>query len=42
LRRWFSRDTSKAVMHRAHCPIWYVPADSVPLSEQMQSDVGHP
>jgi len=25
LRRWFSRDTSGAVLHRAPCPIWYVP-----------------
>lgn len=27
LRRWFSRDTSKAVLHKAHCPVWYVPGD---------------
>lgn len=25
LRRWFSRDTSRAVLHQARCPIWYVP-----------------
>jgi nucleotide-binding universal stress UspA family protein len=25
LRRWFHRDTGRAVLHRAHCPIWYVP-----------------
>jgi nucleotide-binding universal stress UspA family protein len=25
LRRWFSRNTSKAVLHKAHCPVWYVP-----------------
>jgi nucleotide-binding universal stress UspA family protein len=25
LRRWFSRDTSGAVLHRAPCPVWYVP-----------------
>jgi len=25
LRRWFSRDTSRAVLHRARCPVWYVP-----------------
>lgn len=24
-RRWFSRDTSRAVLRQAHCPIWYVP-----------------
>lgn len=26
LRRWFSRDTSRAVLHQARCPVWYVPA----------------
>lgn len=25
LRRWFSRDTSRAVLHQARCPVWYVP-----------------
>jgi universal stress protein A len=25
LRRWFHRDTGRAVLHRAHCPVWYVP-----------------
>ncbi len=25
LRRWFSRDTSRAVLHTAPCPVWYVP-----------------
>ena len=25
LRRWFSRDTSRAVLYKAPCPIWYVP-----------------
>ena len=25
LRRWFSRDTSRAVLHEAPCPVWYVP-----------------
>jgi len=24
-RRWLSRDTSRAVLHRAPCPVWYVP-----------------
>lgn len=24
-KRWFSRDTSRAVLRQAHCPIWYVP-----------------
>ena len=26
LRRWFSRDTSRGVLHKAPCPVWYVPA----------------
>jgi nucleotide-binding universal stress UspA family protein len=26
LRRWFSRDISRAVLHQARCPVWYVPA----------------
>jgi universal stress protein A len=30
LRRWFSRDTSRAVLHQAHCPVWYVPGVGVP------------
>ncbi|HSM13772.1 MAG TPA: universal stress protein [Thermoanaerobaculia bacterium] len=25
LRRWFTRDTSRATLQRAHCPIWFVP-----------------
>lgn len=25
LRRWFSRDTASAVLHKAPCPVWYVP-----------------
>lgn len=25
LRRWFTRDTSRQVLHQARCPIWYVP-----------------
>ena len=28
LKRWFSRDTGRAVLHRAHCPVWYVPGAS--------------
>jgi nucleotide-binding universal stress UspA family protein len=24
-RRWFTRDTSRAVLHQAPCPVWYVP-----------------
>jgi nucleotide-binding universal stress UspA family protein len=26
VKRWFKRDTSRAVLHEAHCPVWYVPA----------------
>lgn len=26
LRRWFTHDTSRDVLHHAHCPIWFVPA----------------
>jgi len=26
LRGWLSRDTSRDVLHQAHCPVWYVPA----------------
>jgi nucleotide-binding universal stress UspA family protein len=25
LRRWFGHATSRAVLHHAHCPVWYVP-----------------
>jgi nucleotide-binding universal stress UspA family protein len=25
LRRWLSKDTSRAVLHKAPCPVWYVP-----------------
>lgn len=25
LRRWFTRDTARAILHGAHCPVWYVP-----------------
>jgi nucleotide-binding universal stress UspA family protein len=25
-RRWMTRDTSRALLHRALCPVWYVPA----------------
>ena len=26
VKRWFKRDTSRAVLHQAHCPVWYVPS----------------
>jgi nucleotide-binding universal stress UspA family protein len=29
LRRWFSKDTSRAVLHQAPCPVWYVPGQRV-------------
>jgi len=29
LKRWFKRDTSRAVLHEAHCPVWYVPSGAV-------------
>jgi len=25
LRRWFTRDTARAILHQARCPVWYVP-----------------
>jgi nucleotide-binding universal stress UspA family protein len=25
VRRWFSKDTSRAVLYKAPCPVWYVP-----------------
>ena len=28
VKRWFKRDTSRAVLHEAHCPVWYVPTKS--------------
>jgi nucleotide-binding universal stress UspA family protein len=29
LRRWFSRDTARAILHQARCPVWYVPGTRV-------------
>jgi nucleotide-binding universal stress UspA family protein len=29
LRGWFGRDTPRAVLRQAHCPVWYVPASQV-------------
>jgi nucleotide-binding universal stress UspA family protein len=26
IRRWFSRDHGRILLHRAHCPVWYVPS----------------
>ena len=25
-RWWFSRDTPRVVLHKSHCPVWYVPS----------------
>lgn len=25
LKRWFTRDTGRFLLHHAHCPVWYVP-----------------
>lgn len=30
LRGWFRHDTSREVLRRAHCPVWYVPGNRVP------------
>jgi nucleotide-binding universal stress UspA family protein len=38
LRRWFSKDTSRAVLYKTPCPVWYVPgqrADAAPLSKDV-------
>lgn len=32
VRRWLSRDTSRALLHCAPCPVWYVPAKTTPAS----------
>ena len=26
IKRWLTHDTSRAVLHEAPCPVWYVPA----------------
>jgi nucleotide-binding universal stress UspA family protein len=33
LRRWFSKDTSRAVLYKAPCPVWYVPAPGRGVTE---------
>jgi nucleotide-binding universal stress UspA family protein len=33
VRRWFSRDTSRAVLEQARCPVWYVPGTGVAPSK---------
>ena len=32
VKRWLTHDTSRAVLHEASCPVWYVPAAKTPLS----------
>jgi nucleotide-binding universal stress UspA family protein len=32
LRRWFRHGISRAVLHDAHCPVWYVPPSGVATS----------
>lgn len=34
LRGWFGRDTPRAVLHQAHCPVWYVPASKAGAGAQ--------
>ena len=34
LRGWFGRDTPRAVLHQAHCPVWYVPASPADAGAQ--------
>jgi nucleotide-binding universal stress UspA family protein len=29
VKRWLSHDTARAVLHEAHCPVWYVPSARV-------------
>jgi nucleotide-binding universal stress UspA family protein len=29
IRRWLNRDTARAVLHEAPCPVWYVPGQRV-------------
>lgn len=41
LRRWFSGEASRSVLHQAHCPVWHVPASRAPLPQQKEfSGVG--
>jgi len=30
VKRWLTHDTARAVLHEAHCPVWYVPAEKPP------------
>lgn len=41
VKRWLKHDTARAVLHDAHCPVWYVPAPprvAQPLSRFALSD----
>jgi nucleotide-binding universal stress UspA family protein len=37
LHRWFTRDTSRAVLHQARCPVWYVPGGRAARVDQKGS-----
>lgn len=39
-RRWFTHDTSRDVLHYAHCPIWYVPGTLTDTSTERTRSVG--
>jgi len=32
VKRWLTRDTSRAILHRVRCPVWYVPASNAALA----------
>lgn len=36
VRRWFSRDVSRGVLHDAPCPVWYVPGVLEPLASAIE------
>ena len=40
LRRWFTHDTSRDVLHFAHCPIWYVPGAMADTPTERAQSVG--
>ncbi|MBL8139715.1 MAG: universal stress protein [Acidobacteria bacterium] len=39
-RRWFTHNTSRDVLHFAHCPIWYVPGTMTDTSPERALSVG--
>jgi nucleotide-binding universal stress UspA family protein len=40
LRRWFTRDTGRFVLHHAHCPVWYVPSGTTVRSSRAEARPG--